>query len=63
MSDIIVSSVWFAHIYRPGSNLAMNDVMKATREEGQQVLLKRVYARIDELIADLSSCEGSEPHE
>lgn len=40
---------WFAHIYRPGSNLAMGGpTITATREEGEQVLLSRVHARIDQ---------------
>ncbi|TLU83863.1 MAG: hypothetical protein FDX30_06220 [Chlorobium sp.] len=38
---------WFAHIYRPGANSAMSDIIEATREEGEQILLVRVRARID----------------
>jgi hypothetical protein len=40
---------WFAHIYRPGSNSIMSGpIITASREDGEQVLLSRVYARIDQ---------------
>ena len=42
------TSGWFTHIYPPGSGLALGgDIITATREEGEQVLLSRACARID----------------
>ena len=42
------TSVWFTHIYPPGLGLALgDDIITATREEGEQVLLSRARARID----------------
>ena len=40
---------WFALIFRLGSNLAMGGAnITATVEEGEQVLLSRARARIDQ---------------
>lgn len=39
---------WFAHIYRPDSKTAMSGIIKASRQEGLDVLLSRARARIDQ---------------
>jgi len=57
------TNVWFAHIYRPGLNVMMKEVITASRQEGEQVLLKRVHDQIDEVIADLAAHNGSDQHE
>lgn len=47
------TSEWFAHIYRPNSNVAMAPpIITATREEGETVLLLRVKNHINQDIAD-----------
>lgn len=43
------TSEWFTHVYPPGSGLALGgNIITATREEGEQVLLSRARARVDQ---------------
>lgn len=38
---------WLAFIYSPGGTEAVGEFVRATRAEGEEVLLRRVRARID----------------
>ena len=42
------SDGWLAFLYPPGRTQADGEIERATRKQGNKVLLKRVYARIDE---------------
>jgi hypothetical protein len=42
------SDDWLAFIYPPEATEAMEEATRATRKEGEQVLLSRVRARVDE---------------
>lgn len=42
------TSEWLAQIYRAGSNLAIAGPRITATEEGEQILLARAHARIDE---------------
>ena len=39
---------WFALIYAPGAPFPMGDMPKASLQEGEQILLERARAAIDE---------------
>jgi len=39
---------WLAFIYSPGGTEAVGESVRATRAEGEEVLLRRVRARIED---------------
>ena len=41
------SDNWLAFLYPPESTDAMDEIVRATRSEGKEVLLNRAHARID----------------
>ena len=47
----LIGNIWSARILPPGTNLLLGAIPTATKEEGEQVLLKRVREAIDIYIA------------
>jgi hypothetical protein len=53
------SDNWLAFLYPPESTDAMSEIVRATRAEGEEVLLNRARARIDaELDGNKNACDG-----